>query len=226
MGHMKKIVLIFILSLLAISCTLTNEQRAELLIEEIIKENLYHPDSYEPIKTHVDSMFIDSSTIGPMIEIQEELKDLLVKVKSCENKIESAESSMDIWAPDVFSTKYSRGQYERAQKDKIEAEKNLSKINKKVQEYIAELKDNVEKFHKNEFTGWIVFHRYRGLNGAGTMTIPSDMVFFFDIDFQSCHGYEYEKFEKIIELIQIVEDTDSCDDDILDYIEENKYSIF
>ena len=223
---MKKILLLSIISFFTISCTLTNEQKAELIIQKDLKESLFHPDSYEPVSTHIDSMFIDSSTFGSMINIREELEDMLVKLNKYERELRNAEESMDLWAPSGYVTQFSRGNYERARKDKIEAETNFNKINKKIQEKIVELKDVVESRRKGEFTGWLALHRYRGLNGAGTMTISSDVVFLFDIDFQSYYVYEWDKFEKIIELITIIEDTSTCDDDILDFIEDNRYSIF
>ena len=48
-------------------------------------------------------MFIDVTTIEPIMEISDEIKNLISKINRCERKIESAESSMDIFAPmDLF----------------------------------------------------------------------------------------------------------------------------
>ena len=59
-----------VLSALVItSCTLSNEEKAEKLVKETLKDYLYHPDSYEPISTRVDSMFIDVTTIEPIMSI-------------------------------------------------------------------------------------------------------------------------------------------------------------
>ena len=44
-------------ALIMTSCTLSNEEKAEKLVKETLKDYLYHPDSYEPISTKVDSMF-------------------------------------------------------------------------------------------------------------------------------------------------------------------------
>ena len=86
-----------VLSALVItSCTLSNEEKAEKLVKETLKDYLYHPDSYEPISTRVDSMFIDVTTIEPIMKISDEIKNLISKINRCERKIESAESSMEI----------------------------------------------------------------------------------------------------------------------------------
>lgn len=170
---MKK--LFVLLALIMTSCAPSNEEKAEKLIKETLKGYLFHPDSYEPLLTRVDSMFIDASAIEPIMEISDEIKDLIFKVDKCKFNIEFAESSMDIWAPDGYSSRYSRGEYARAKKDREEAKSALGKYTEKLSEQIASLKENVAKYHKGEFTGWAVGHRFRSLNGAGSMTIPEDL---------------------------------------------------
>ena len=116
---MKKLFVLF--AVIMTSCTLSNEEKAERLVKETLKDYLYHPDSYEPLSTRVDSMFIDVTTIEPIMETSDEIKDLISKINRCEREIESAESSMDIWAPDGYSSQYSRGEYARAKKEKEKA---------------------------------------------------------------------------------------------------------
>ena len=124
-------------ALVMTSCTLSNEEKAEKLVKETLKDYLYHPDSYEPISTKV-----------------EDIKDLMSKINRCKMKVESAESSMDIFAPNGYSSQYSRGEYARAKKEKEEAKSDLDKYTKKLSEQLVSLKENVAKYHKGEFTGW------------------------------------------------------------------------
>ena len=58
---MKKVIALLFcaIALVITSCTPSNEEKAEKLVKETLKDYLYHPDSYEPISTRVDSMFID-----------------------------------------------------------------------------------------------------------------------------------------------------------------------
>ena len=210
-----------VLSALVItSCTLSNEEKAEKLVKETLKDYLYHPDSYEPISTRVDSMFIDVTTIEPIMKISDEIKNLISKINRCERKIESAESSMDIFAPNGYSSQYSRGEYSRAKKEKEEAKSDLNKYTKKLSEQLAFLKENVAKYHKGEFTGWAVSHRFRSLNGAGSMTIPGEMIFFCDAEFTTCGGYETDKFEDFVKILNAVDEATS-DEDVIDYFKEN-----
>ena len=45
--------------------------------------------------------------------------------------IESAETSMNIYAPDGYSSQFTRGEYARAKKEKEEAQSDLDKYAKK-----------------------------------------------------------------------------------------------
>ena len=87
---MKNVVtLLFCVAILVVtSCTLSNEEKAERLVKKTLKDYLYHPDSYEPLLTKVDSMFIDVTTIEPIMEISKEMKDLMYKINRCKEKIE------------------------------------------------------------------------------------------------------------------------------------------
>lgn len=209
-------------ALVMTSCTLSNEDKAEKLVKETLKDYLYHPDSYEPISTRVDSMFIDVTTIEPIMKISDDIKDLMSKINRCKNNIESAESSMDIWASSSYFSQFSRGEYARAKKEKEEAISDLNKYTKKLSEQLATLKENVAKYHKGEFTGWAVSHRFRSLNGAGAMTIPEEMIFFCDKDFTTCVGYKADKLEGFAKILKAVDEATS-DEDIMDYFKENGF---
>lgn len=209
-------------ALIMASCTLSNEEKAEKLVKETIKDYLYHPDSYEPISTRVDSMFIDVTTIEPIMKISGEISDLISKIDKCEMDIESAETSMNIYAPDGYSSRFTRGKYARAKKEKEEAQSDLDKYTKKLSGEVASLKENVAKYHKGEFTGWAVSHRFRSLNGAGSMTIPGEMIFFCNKEFTNCVGYEVSKFEEFAKILKAVDEATS-NEDIMDYFKDNSF---
>ncbi len=220
---MKKLQLLFwAVALIMTSCTFSNKGKAEKLIKETLKDYLYHPNSYEPISTRVDSIFIDVNAIEPIMEISDEIKNLTSKINGCERKIESAESSMDIWAPNSYSSRYSRGEYARAKKEKKEAKSDLDKYTKKLSGQLASLKESVAKYYKGEFTGWAVSHRFRSLNGEGSMTILGEMIFFCNEEFTTCVGYEVDKFENFAKILKAVNEATS-DEDIIDYFKENSF---
>lgn len=209
-------------ALIMTSCTLSNEEKAEKLVKETLKDYLYHPDSYEPISTKVDSMFIDVTTIEPIMEISGEISNLISKIDKCEMDIEFAETSMNIYAYDGYSSRYTRGEYARAKKEKKKTQSDMDKYTKKLSEELASLKENVAKYYNGEFTGWIVSHRFRSLNGAGSMTIPGEMIFFCDKDLTTCVGYEAGKFEEFAKILKIVGEATS-DEEIMEYFKDNSF---
>ncbi len=143
-----------LLALIMTSCAPSNEEKAEKLIKETLKGYLYHPDSYEPISTRVDSTFIDATTIEPIMGICEEIRDLdlMSKIFKCQISMAHAETTMDLALEGYFS----REDYARAKKDKEQAKSALDKYTKKLSGQIASLKENVAKYHKGEYTGWVV----------------------------------------------------------------------
>ncbi len=220
---MKKAIVtlpLFAVALIMASCTPSNEEKAEKLVKETLKDYLYHPNSYEPISTEVDSIFVDITTIEHIMEISDKIKSLTFKINDAKEKIESAESSMNIYAPDGYSSRYSRGEYARAKKEREEAKSDFDKYTKKLSGELASLKEYAAKYHKGEFTGWAVNHRFRSLNIKGSMAIPRDMIFFCDKEFTNCVGYETEKFEEFANTLKAVDEATS-DEDIIDYFKEN-----
>lgn len=107
-------------------------------------------------------------------------------------------------------------------KEKEEAKSNLDKYTKKLSGQIASLKEYLTKYYKGEFTAWVISHRFRSLNGAGSMTIPGEMIFFCDEEFTTCGGYEVDKFEKFAKILKAVDEATS-DEDIMDYFKENSF---
>lgn len=220
---MKK--LFVLLALIMTSCTPSNEEKAEKLIKETLKDYLYYPESYEPVSTRVDSMFIDATTIEPIMGICDEIKDLKSKELGCIIDIAHAKTTMKFAHDGYSSSLFSHEDYARAKKEKEKAQSALDKYTKQLSEQIASLKENVGKYHKGEFTGWAVSHRFRSLNGEGSMTIPGEMIFFCDEEFTTCFGYEInefenDKFEAFAKILEAVVEATS-DEDIMDYFREN-----
>ncbi len=209
-------------ALIMVSCTLSNEKKAENLVKETLKDYLYQPDSYEPISTRVDSMFIDATTIKPIMETSNDISDLISKIDECKRDIKLAETSMNIYDPNSYSSQFTRGEYARAKKEKEEAQSALNKYSKKLSGELASLKENITKYHNGEFTGWAVSHRFKSLNAIGSITIPGEMIFFCDKEFTTCFGYEVSKIEKFAKILKTVDEATS-DEDIIDYFKDNSF---
>lgn len=48
------------------------------------------------------------------------------------------------------------------------------------------------------------------------MTIPGEMIFFCDEEFTTCGGYETDKFEDFVKILNAVDEATS-DEDVIDY---------
>ena len=54
------------------------------------------------------------------------------------------------------------------------------------------------------------------------MTIPGEMIFFCDEEFTTCGGYEIDKFEDFVKILNAVDEATS-DEDVIDYFKENNF---
>lgn len=212
---MKKLKLLFCaIALVLTSCTLSNEDKAEKLIKESLKGTLYHPESYEPISTRVDSAFINIENLVKVGELFEELGNLLIKESEYQREMLSAERSKSIYAPSGwYYDSHSQTMYNQYKQEFEENKAKLEKIAPKIATTIDELKEVSKNIYSEEFTGWIVTHRFTSKNGANTMTIPGNMIFVCDTEFTRCsNGIDYDAFEKTFKLIKKVSEAEIDED--------------
>ena len=212
---MKKLKLLFCaVALVFTSCTLSNEDKAEKLIKESLKGTLYHPESYEPISTRVDSAYINIENLVKVGELFEELGNLLIKESEYQREMLSAERSKSIYAPSGwYYDSHSQTMYNQYKQEFEENKAKLEKIAPKIATTIDELKEVSKNIYSEEFTGWIVTHRFTSKNGANTMTIPGNMIFVCDTEFTRCsNGIDYDAFEKTFKLIKKVSEAETDED--------------
>lgn len=224
---MKKLQLLFCaVALIFTSCTLTNEEKAEKLIQESLKGTLYHPDSYEPISTRVDSAFINFENLAKVGELCEELGDLLDKESEYQKEMLSAERSKSIYAPNGwYYDLHSQTMYNQYKQEYEEYKAKLEKLAPKIDSALSELRKVSNDIYTEEFTGWIVSHRFTSKNGANTMTMPGDMVFVCDAEFTRCgNGMDSDAFEKLFKFIKKISEAES-DEELKEEIMESKYSL-
>lgn len=212
---MKKLKLLFCaVALVFTSCTLSNEDKAEKLIKESLKGTLYHPESYEPISTRVDSAFINIENLVKVGELFEELGNLLIKESEYQREMLSAERSKSIYAPSGwYYDSHSQTMYNQYKQEFEENKAKLEKIAPKIATTIDKLKEVSKNIYSEEFTGWIVTHRFTSKNGANTMTIPGNKIFVCDTEFTRCsNGIDYDAFEKTFKLIKKVSEAETDED--------------
>lgn len=221
---MKNLHLLFCtMALLIASCAPTNEERAEKLVSDCIKDYLTYPDSYESISTQIDSTRVNVSKIEDILEQTKEVASLDLKIRSLEFDVESAQSTMEIYAPDgYYYSDFERGKYNRAKAEYEKHKTNLQQSTAKLQSKVQDLRVAAENLYDAENNGWIVTHRYRSKGDNGEQLPPQEMVFFCDLEFNHCQGWMSQQYEFITKIINYIVESES-DEELLDNLRGVQY---
>lgn len=215
--------LLCLLLIICASCTPTNEQRAEKLVAQCVKNYLTYPDSYESISTTIDSTRFVVSTVEPLLEIVKEVSTLSAKIDYAEIDLKSAQSTMEIYAPDGFYySDYERGQYNRAKEEVAKHKSDIQDYKDKLQTKILSLKETANKLYSDEVCGWVVTHRYRSKGDNGEQLPPQEMVFFCDLELEHCQGWNSKYFEFISKIFEYINDSES-DEELLENLSGFQY---
>lgn len=211
------------MALLIASCAPTNEERAEKLVSDCIKDYLTYPDSYESISTKIDSTRVNVPKIEEILEQTKEVASLGSKIRSLEFVVESAQSTMEIYAPDgYYYSDFERGQYNRAKAEYEKHKTNLQQSTAKLQSKVQDLRVAADNLYDAENNGWIVTHRYRSKGDNGEQLPPQEMVFFCDLEFNHCQGWMSQQYEFISKIINYIVESES-DEELLDNLSGVQY---
>ena len=173
----KLICIISALSLLALlaSCTKSPEEKADAMIKEKLQKSLYHPESYEPTETKLDSAFAPFD--DPVFyEKTVQMAKLGMAITQYDEEAKSEKSSMAIWE-DPYMTSLGRNEYQEAKEKYDQAIANKNTATEQAKVLGNELKAIMEK--GKVFIGFKAKHSYRANNNNG-QTIGGNMTFLFD----------------------------------------------
>lgn len=207
---MKNFILIFISIILLASCE-NRDDKIQNAVSQELKGVLYDFESYEPIKTKVDSAF-SSPYIDP------EVKSLMYSMVKPMQELEQAKedyndalSSVALWDM-PYSSNYSRQQREEAIAKRDAAKLNIENIQAQLITVIKALYTCIkeDETNKDNFIGWFVTQRYRCKTVGGYPSFGDD-VFVFNKDITECIFYmpceEYETLSNFVnQLLSIPED--------------------
>lgn len=205
----NKFLFLVAIILFIFSCTPTNEERAEDLISDCIKDYLTYPKSYESIYTQIDSSYVNPLILEEIIELSKECVELYDEINNFERKIEFAQSTMEIYTPNKYSSEFTKGNYNRAKAEKEEYELEIKQLNPKLEEKVFALRNSVNSLYDTDINGWAVTHRFRCKNDNGIQMPPQEMVFFCNLDFEECQGWTTRQIESIFEIIECVNESET-----------------
>lgn len=202
------------LSLLTLSaCSPTKEEKAQEMAANYLKGVLYHFDSYEPLQTKVDSSFVSLASDKEAIDLTLDMLKLFQSAQEYADKIERAESSMEIWSPSEYSSAYSRGEYRRAKEERDDNQQLLVKTTERIQNQFSKIKSRQayleaeSSLKMGDFDGWKVYHKFKSLNGLGTVDLLGEYVLFCDTDFNEKHAYSKDDYEAIKKVMTTISES-------------------
>ena len=195
---MERILLGALLITLFVSCGKSPEEKANALIEDDIKKVLYHPETYDPAETQVDSAFTPFDDPA-FYEKTVQLCKLGMSIDECDRKMKNAKSSMSIWSG-PYQSAYSKNEYQEAKDEYDENAQNKKNAEKKAKKLADELKTMLDK--EQLFIGFKARHRFRANNNAGQIVF-GEMKYLFDKDMNKIVA-SYDMDDDEYKTVQIV----------------------
>lgn len=144
------------------------------------------------------------------------------------DKIERAESSMEIWSPSGYSSAFSKGEYRRSKEERDNNQELLDKTKDRIYKQFSKIKSRqsyleVEATLKiGDFDGWKVYHKFKSLNGAGTFDLFGEYVFFCDENFNEKSAYSKEDYDAIAKIMTIISSSDDVSE-MIDKVQDEIY---
>lgn len=203
-----KSIIITLIALCGMSaCGPSKEERAQKMAADYLKGVLYHFDSYEPLQTMVDSAFVSVTTDKESIDLTLDMLKLFQSAQEYADKIERAESSMEIWSPNGFSSAYSKGEYRRAKEERDNNQRLLDKTKDRIQNQFSKIKSRQSNLQEGKFDGWKVYHKFKSLNGAKTIDLFGEYIFFCDEEFNEKAAYSKEDYDAISKIMTAISES-------------------
>ena len=143
---------------------------AENAIRRYVCENLYYPNSYDPVSTKVDSVFYNYLTDEDCVKAAFELIDLR----------KSYESAKDTYDENVNNIKVfgGSGVFRDHTINRDKAAAVMKDLKPKIEKREAIIK-NRDSSMDGKFIGWQVIHRYRASNSNGVVSF-GDVLYVLD----------------------------------------------
>lgn len=174
--------------------------RAETLLQQIITDNLYFPESYNSVSTSIDSVFHGPLTDAECLKAASELIKFKAQLPGAEDSYKEAVHTLKIFG--------SSGVFWRHAEEKKNAEERLNSLKSKIAKREEVIKQR-DTSNDGKFIGWQVTHRYRAQTKGGDPSI-SDVLYILNPDMTSwMFRYSLDKTDSdnLNELDKIIRQT-------------------
>lgn len=171
------------------------QEAAEVMAKNLVCENLYYPESYDPVNTTVDSVFYNYLTDADCLNAAVELIGL-------RNAYEAAKSTYEEndWTI-RFHGNPGGAFLEHERKARAEASAEMKELQPKIESQ-QQIIRNRSTAKDGEFFGWQVIHRYRASNSAGVVSFGK-VLFVLDPTMTQCYyRFSLDEDEKNLKNIR------------------------
>lgn len=207
---MKKLfsILLIITASLLTACTVSKENKAKQIARNAMNQVLVDFESYQPVKTTIDSAFISVYTDPIITKAAHELTDLAAKRKDVDADYDFARTSVSIWQ-DHWDD-YSKEQHYQAENDLNEFRSQLREIDEDIAKQKEIIRNRAKIIDEGAFCGWTIHHRFRCKSPDGSTLSLNDAIIVTDSLMENIEGifivegddrYEFDKLKRIINKV-------------------------
>lgn len=197
--NLLNVTIIVIAALALTSCNNSPEKKIGKLIKEEVQTMLYHPESYDPVATEIDSAFSPEND-PKALDLILEAMDVFEETMEVAEEMQEIKESMAI-----YQNPYSAYDKEKYNGYKKKYDKGEAKLDK-LQEKATEIQTEVTKLENQEpeFIGYTVAHRYRAKANNGNV-VMADNYFIVNKEMtEIIASYDDEELEIINHCMEIM----------------------
>lgn len=196
---MRISLIVILISLLCFSCSKTKEEKIQEIVNNSIKNDLFFPDSYDPIEVYIDSVF-DNMLSPENVEMAYEIIKIDNEVKSLYDEIVYTKELRDAFSSSPHSSIYKSDtkKIQNLENSRFEKENQLMQLFNSLQE---------QYWQRREFTGYCAIQKFRAKNNDNQICIGQYAVYIDTEATKSIAYYDLSSkqlvaYNNIIELIQ------------------------
>lgn len=197
---MRVSLILILISFFCFSCSKTKDEKIQEIVNNTIKNDLFFPESYDPIEVKIDSVF-DNMLSSENIEIACEIIRIDDEIKALNNKIEKEREKLGIYNNAWFlkhEIAESKRKIQEFENKWTEKENQIMQLFNSLQE---------QYWQRREFTGYCAIQKFRSKNNdnqicIGQYAVCIDTEATKSLAFYSLKNEQFVTYNNIIELIQ------------------------
>lgn len=173
------------------------KEAAEAMAKKLVCENLYYPESYDPVNITVDSVFYNYLTDVDCLNAAIELIDLRKAYETAKSSYEDNDWTIR------FHGNPGGAFLEPQRNARAAASAKMKELQPKIERQ-QEVIRNRNTARDGEFIGWQVIHRYRASNSEGVVSF-GNVMFVLDSTMSQCYlRFSLDEDEKNLKSIRTV----------------------